>query len=120
MHEAHDGDDRGIVLYRAFEPQGVVIGAARATGVFAAGLGASFVDGAAARSGMKELARLAEEGVLGAFERPRLVDDGRVFADGFFDGNTEMRRDAFDVEVGNFDTLVNRAAERNAFRAIVM
>ena len=31
-----------------------------------------------------------------------------------------MRREAFDVEIRDFDAFVDRAAECNAFRAVIM
>ena len=119
-HEADDGDDGGIVLDGAFETKRIVISAARATWVFAARLGATFVNGAAAGFRMEKLARLTEQRIFRAFEDARAIRYLRVFARGFFDGNSKMRCKAFDIEIRDFDAFVDRATERNAFRAVIM
>lgn len=55
-HQSNDGDDGGIILNGTLETQRVVIGAAGAAGVFATSFRTSFVDGAATRFRMEELA----------------------------------------------------------------
>ncbi len=118
--EADDGDDGGIVLNVAFKTKRIVISAARATWVFAARLRAPFVDGAAAGFRMKKLARLAEKRVFRAFEDARAFRYFCVFTNGFVNGNSKMSSKAFDIEIGDFDAFVDRATERNAFRAVIM
>lgn len=118
--EAHDGNDGGIVLDGAFESQGIVIGAARAAGVFTTRLGTGLVNGAAAGFWMEKLARFSEKRVLVAFEDAGPIHDFRVLPRGLFDGNSKMRGEPLDIRLGHFDPLVNRAAEGDAFGAIVM
>jgi hypothetical protein len=118
--QADDRDDGGIVLNGAFESEGIVIGAARPSGIFATRFGAPFIDGAAACFWMEKLARHAEKRVLGAFQDARSVSDFRVFSSGFFDGNSKMSSEALDVEIGDFYAFVDGAAESDAFRAIVL
>lgn len=118
--EADDRDDGGVVLNGAFEFEGFVIGAMGTSRVFAAGFGASFVNGAAAGFGMQKFAGFAEERVFRAFEDPSAIHDFRVFACRLFDGNSKMGRQTLDVEISDFDALVDRATEGNAFRAVIM
>jgi len=118
--ETDDGDDGGVVLNGAFEAQGVVVGAASPTGVFATGFGAPFVDRAAASFRMEKLAGHTEERIFGSFQDARAIGDFGVFTRGFFDGNSKMCSKAFDVEIADFNALVDRATERDAFGAIVL
>jgi len=120
VDEAHDRDDGGVFLNGALELERIVISAAGSTGVFAARFGAGFVNRAAAGFRMQEFAGFTEKRIFVAFQNARSVRYFRVFARGFFDGNSKMVCQAFDVEIADFNALVDRATERNAFRAIIM
>jgi hypothetical protein len=120
INEADDGNDGRVVLNGPFEAQGIVIGTTSPPGVFTACFGATFVDGAAAGFRMEKLAGHTEKRIFGAFQDARSVGDFGVFARGFFDGNSKMSGEAFDVEIGDFNALVDGATKCNAFCAIVL
>src|SRR5215204_5908953 len=113
-----EGDDGLVGLLAALELEHVVVGAARAVGVFAADAGARVVDGTAALLLVEEQARLREDDVLDLLQDAFVLPLRGGAPARRLERNAEVFGEARDVAFGHLYALVDRAAVGRALVAV--